>query len=86
MRRHYSAQAARTLNRYDRKMEREVAHVGPAEVIREIAAILDRVDHGAEVIVEKDHRGRSYQISGARGPENLANPRGHGGQWRERRR
>ena len=35
-------------------MEREVVHVSPAEVIRDIAAILDRVEHGAEVIVEKD--------------------------------
>ena len=35
-------------------MEREVVHVSPAEAIRDIAAILDRVEHGAEVIVEKD--------------------------------
>jgi antitoxin (DNA-binding transcriptional repressor) of toxin-antitoxin stability system len=35
-------------------MEREVVHVSPAEVIRDIAAILDRVERGAEVIVEKD--------------------------------
>ena len=35
-------------------MEHEVVHVSPAEVIRDIAAILDRVEQGAEVIVEKD--------------------------------
>jgi antitoxin (DNA-binding transcriptional repressor) of toxin-antitoxin stability system len=35
-------------------MEREVVHLSSAEAIRDIAAILDRVEHGAEVIVEKD--------------------------------
>jgi antitoxin (DNA-binding transcriptional repressor) of toxin-antitoxin stability system len=35
-------------------MEREVVHVSQAEAIRDIAAILERVEHGAEVIVEKD--------------------------------
>ena len=31
-------------------------HVSSAEVIRDIAAILERVEKGAEVIVEKDQR------------------------------
>lgn len=37
-------------------MERDVVHVSSAEVIRDIAAILERVEKGAEVIVEKDQR------------------------------
>ena len=37
-------------------MEREVVHLSPAEAIRDIAAILERVEQGAEVIVEKDQR------------------------------
>lgn len=37
-------------------MEREVVHLSQAEVIRDIAAILERVERGAEVIVEKDRR------------------------------
>ena len=37
-------------------MEHEVAHVSSAEVIRNIAAILDRVERRAEVIVERDMR------------------------------
>jgi antitoxin (DNA-binding transcriptional repressor) of toxin-antitoxin stability system len=37
-------------------MEHDVVHVSSAEVIRDIAAILERVEHGAEVIVEKDQR------------------------------
>ena len=35
-------------------MIHDVAHVSSAEAIRNIAAILDRVEQGAEVIVEKD--------------------------------
>jgi antitoxin (DNA-binding transcriptional repressor) of toxin-antitoxin stability system len=35
-------------------MEREVVHLSRAELIRDIAAILERVEQGAEVIVEKD--------------------------------
>ena len=35
-------------------MEREIVHISPAEAIRDIAAILDRVERGAEVVVEKD--------------------------------
>lgn len=34
-------------------MEREVVHLSHAEAIRDIAAILERVEQGAEVIVEK---------------------------------
>jgi antitoxin (DNA-binding transcriptional repressor) of toxin-antitoxin stability system len=37
-------------------MDDDVAHVTSAEAIRDIAAILDRVERGAEVIVEKDQR------------------------------
>jgi antitoxin (DNA-binding transcriptional repressor) of toxin-antitoxin stability system len=37
-------------------MERDAVHVSSAEAIRDIAAILDRVERGAEVIVEKDRR------------------------------
>ena len=37
-------------------MEREVVHLSSAEAIRDIASILDRVEQGAEVIVEKDQR------------------------------
>jgi antitoxin (DNA-binding transcriptional repressor) of toxin-antitoxin stability system len=37
-------------------MGREVVHLSPAEAIRDIAAILERVEQGVEVIVEKDHR------------------------------
>jgi hypothetical protein len=35
-------------------MEHDVVHVSPADAIRDIAAILERVENGAEVIVEKD--------------------------------
>lgn len=38
------------------KMEHDVAHVSPAEAIRDIAAIPERVEKGAGVIVEKDRR------------------------------
>lgn len=37
-------------------MEHDVVHVSSAEAIRDIAAILERVEMGAEVIVEKDQR------------------------------
>jgi antitoxin (DNA-binding transcriptional repressor) of toxin-antitoxin stability system len=37
-------------------MEREVVHLSQAEAIRDIAAILERVERGAEVVVEKDRR------------------------------
>lgn len=37
-------------------MEREVVHLSHTEAIRDIAAILERVERGAEVIVEKDLR------------------------------
>ena len=37
-------------------MEREVVHLSPAEAIRDIATILERVEQGVEVIVEKDQR------------------------------
>lgn len=35
-------------------MEREVVHLSQSETIRDIAAILERVEQGAEVVVEKD--------------------------------
>jgi antitoxin (DNA-binding transcriptional repressor) of toxin-antitoxin stability system len=37
-------------------MEREVVHLSKAKAIRNIAAILERVERGAEVFVEKDRR------------------------------
>ena len=37
-------------------MEREAVHLSSAEAIRDIAKILERVEQGAEVIVEKDQR------------------------------
>jgi antitoxin (DNA-binding transcriptional repressor) of toxin-antitoxin stability system len=37
-------------------MEREAVHLSHAEAIRDIAAILERVQQGAAVIVEKDQR------------------------------
>jgi antitoxin (DNA-binding transcriptional repressor) of toxin-antitoxin stability system len=37
-------------------MEREVVHLSAVETIRDIASILERVERGAEVIVEKDRR------------------------------
>ena len=37
-------------------MEPEAVHLSQAEAIRDIAAILERVQQGAEVIVEKDQR------------------------------
>ena len=37
-------------------MAREVLHLSPAEAIRDIATILERVEQGTEVVVEKDHR------------------------------
>jgi antitoxin (DNA-binding transcriptional repressor) of toxin-antitoxin stability system len=37
-------------------MEHDVVHVSSAEAIRDIAAILERVERGAEVIVEKGER------------------------------
>jgi len=37
-------------------MEREIVHLTSTETIRDIANILDRVERGAEVIVEKDKR------------------------------
>lgn len=37
-------------------MEREAVHLSSAEAIRDIANILERVEKGAEVIVEKDQR------------------------------
>ena len=39
-----------------RSMEHDVVHVSAAEAIRDIASILDQVERGAEVIVEKDFR------------------------------
>lgn len=35
-------------------MEREVVHLTPAEAIRDIATILERVEQGVEVMVERD--------------------------------
>ena len=37
-------------------MEREPVHLSQAEAIRDIAAILERVEQGVEVMVEKDER------------------------------
>jgi antitoxin (DNA-binding transcriptional repressor) of toxin-antitoxin stability system len=37
-------------------MEHEIVHLSQAEAIRDIATILERVERGAEVIVEKDQR------------------------------
>jgi antitoxin (DNA-binding transcriptional repressor) of toxin-antitoxin stability system len=37
-------------------MEHEAVHVSSAEAIRDIAVILDRVERGAEIVVEKDLR------------------------------
>lgn len=37
-------------------MEREVVHLSRSEAIRDIAAILERVEHGVAVIVEGDER------------------------------
>jgi antitoxin (DNA-binding transcriptional repressor) of toxin-antitoxin stability system len=37
-------------------MEREAVHLSPAEAIRDIATILERVEQGAEVVIEKDRR------------------------------
>ena len=37
-------------------MAREAVHLSRAEAIRDIAAILERVEQGAEVIVEADQR------------------------------
>lgn len=37
-------------------MEHDVVRVSSAEAIRDIAAILEQVENGAEVIVEKDRR------------------------------
>ena len=37
-------------------MDREIVHLSPAEAIRDIATILERVEQGTEVIVEKDQR------------------------------
>lgn len=37
-------------------MGNEVVHVSSAEAIRDIANILERVERGAEVVVEKDQR------------------------------
>ncbi len=37
-------------------MQREVVHLSPAEAIRDIATILERVEQGTEVIVEKGQR------------------------------
>jgi antitoxin (DNA-binding transcriptional repressor) of toxin-antitoxin stability system len=37
-------------------MEREILHLSSAEAIRDIADILERVEHGAEIIIEKDER------------------------------
>ncbi len=37
-------------------MEREVFHISSVEAIRNIASILERVEQGAEVIVERDQR------------------------------
>jgi antitoxin (DNA-binding transcriptional repressor) of toxin-antitoxin stability system len=37
-------------------MDHDVVHVSSTEALRGIAAILERVENGAEVIVEKGHR------------------------------
>ena len=37
-------------------MEREIVHLSSLEAIRDIAKVLERVEQGAEVIVERDHR------------------------------
>jgi antitoxin (DNA-binding transcriptional repressor) of toxin-antitoxin stability system len=37
-------------------MGREVVHLSQSEAIRDIAAILERVERGAEVVVERDER------------------------------
>jgi len=39
-----------------RGMEPRVLHVSEAEVVRDIAAMLERVRQGSEVVVEQDHR------------------------------
>jgi antitoxin (DNA-binding transcriptional repressor) of toxin-antitoxin stability system len=31
-------------------------HMTEAEVVRDIAAVLDKVRHGVEIVVERDHR------------------------------
>jgi hypothetical protein len=36
-------------------MEYNVVHISSAEAIRDIASILDLVEEGTEVVVEKDH-------------------------------
>ncbi|HKA56921.1 MAG TPA: hypothetical protein VKJ47_25030 [Candidatus Binatia bacterium] len=38
------------------EMQHEIVHLSPAEVVRSIATILERVEQGAEVIVERDQR------------------------------
>ena len=35
-------------------MDREIVHLSQAEIIRNIAAVLQRVEQGAEVVIEKD--------------------------------
>jgi antitoxin (DNA-binding transcriptional repressor) of toxin-antitoxin stability system len=37
-------------------MEREVVHLSSVEAVRDIANILERVEHGVEVVIERDHR------------------------------
>lgn len=41
-------------------MEHEAVHVSSAEAIRDIAVLLDRVERGAEIVVEKDLRPVAY--------------------------
>ena len=50
------APAYHARERYDRDMQREVVRLTSTEAIRDIANILERVEQGAEVIVEKDQR------------------------------
>jgi antitoxin (DNA-binding transcriptional repressor) of toxin-antitoxin stability system len=37
-------------------MESRVVHVSEAEVVRDIAAVLEKVRQGSEIVIEQDHR------------------------------
>ncbi len=39
-----------------KSMEREIVHLSTAEAIRDIATVLERVERGAEVVIEKDQQ------------------------------
>ena len=46
--------AKRSNSRHDRGMELQVLHITEADLVRDVRAVLQRVESGAEIIIERD--------------------------------